>query len=39
MNFRVLQEKSVEEREYNNKVLSLVVGIEIFLSQSKYTQK
>lgn len=39
MNFRVLQEKSVEEREYNNKVLSLVVGIEIFLSQAKYTQK
>lgn len=38
MNFTVLQEKSVEEREYN-KVLGLVVDIEIVLPHAKYTQK
>lgn len=38
MNFTVLQEKSVEEREYN-KVLGLVVDIEIVLPRAKYTQK
>lgn len=39
MNFRVLQENSVEEREYNNKVLGLIVDIEIVLPRAKYTQK
>lgn len=39
MNFRILQEKSVEERECNNKVLSLFVDIEIILPHAKYTQK
>lgn len=39
MNSRALQEKSVEEREYNNKVLSLVVDIEIIFPRAKYTQK
>lgn len=38
MNSRVLQEKSVEEGGYN-KVLSLVVDIEIILPCAKYTQK
>lgn len=39
MNFRLLQEKSVEERECNNKVLSLFVDVKIILSRAKYTQK
>lgn len=39
MNFRILQEKSVEEWECNNKVLSLFVDIKIILSRAKYTQK
>lgn len=39
MNSRVLQEKLVEEREYKNKVLSLVVDLEIILPHAKYTQK
>lgn len=39
MNFRVLQEKSAEEREYDNKVLGLVVEIEIVLPHAKCTQK
>lgn len=39
MNFRILKEKSVEERECNNKVLSLFVDVKIILSRAKYTQK